>query len=122
MCSYVEGHCVRDSKVCMFVSLTESVEVKTGASLPALVTATRPERGVSLMLPQGYRGTVPLTQLADAFTDKPTSAHKEGDVVLCYLVSCEEDNKTKCVLSLRKSRYGSHVTSCNHNNNNLFNL
>ena len=80
----------------------DPVKIKTGMTMAAMVTGTRPERGVALQLSQGYRGSTHLTQLADTYTDNPVSAFKAGQFVCCAVLSCKE--KTKCILSLRKSR------------------
>ncbi|XP_041370390.1 protein RRP5 homolog [Gigantopelta aegis] len=57
-----------------------------------------------IQLAYGYRGSVCITDTRDSFRDSPCEHYKPDDFVRCYVLKINKKNKTKCVLSLRKSR------------------
>ena len=83
---------------------TEHPAVTVGAVLPAMVTGTKPERGLTLQLPGGAtRGSVHLTHISDAYKDNPVGRLRPGQFTQCSVLDHDPHTHT-CGLSMRKSR------------------
>ena len=93
-------------------------EIRNGAVVKGYVLYADSGRGLAVQLSHGYKGHVTLTDIWDAYKDRPVSKYHVNQVVKCCVIKCDKKNPEKCVLSLRKSRWVSwkmkRLTSLSH--------
>ncbi|XP_064630324.1 protein RRP5 homolog [Lineus longissimus] len=83
------------------LSLVSNYEVVPGAVVNSWITDVKPSH-LRLQLPGSHWGNVAITDLDDAYSEKPLENYKVDQFVKCYIKTCTDDRY--CTLSLRKSR------------------
>ena len=89
-------------RIIWFTEKQTTSSLTTGATCKGVISNIKKETGLVVQLPEGGKGLIGLTDIADEYKDDPTSKFKIGQCIDCYIVSCKKKNK--CYLSLRKSR------------------
>uniref|UniRef100_A0A3B5AQX1 Programmed cell death 11 n=1 Tax=Stegastes partitus TaxID=144197 RepID=A0A3B5AQX1_9TELE len=85
----------------IMLSLTGAHELEKGSTALGIVTNIQPQAGLLVKLPFGGKGTVSITDLADAYKPNPLDAYSKDQLLRCYLLGNENG---KWQLSLRPSR------------------
>ena len=78
--------------------------VEEGTVTQGLIAHVHPGMGIKVRLANHIKGLADLTDLSDDYTDHPTLQYKVDQLVQCYVIKLDQDNK-HAVVSLRKSRF-----------------
>ncbi|XP_029949686.1 protein RRP5 homolog isoform X2 [Salarias fasciatus] len=84
------------------LSLTDVYKLEKGCVTFGMVLSVQPHVGLLVKLPFGCKGTVSITDLADAYKSNPLDAFSRDQILRFFLL--EENEKGKWQLSLRPSR------------------
>lgn len=98
----VVGVSFNKTKLRLSLSLTGMYKLEQGLVTMATVRKVEPHQGLSLHLPFENRGFASVTDLSDAYADKPLEPYKQGQLVRCYII--EEVKERNFSVSLRPSR------------------
>ena len=63
------------------------MSLTTGATCKGVISNIKKETGLVVQLPEGGKGLIGLTDIADEYKDDPTSKFKIGQCIDCYIVS-----------------------------------